>query len=1619
MRRLLISLATTVILLGSVVAAQAAPTIDWTTPANNATDVDPTALDTIIVHFLDNDMDADSFTGVHAGRISVNNNADYSVSMEDHHYIGDRILINLNTHLKYSTTYTVTISKRVQNNSGIKMGTTYTFKFTTMAKPSTDTTPPTVSSTSPLSNAVDVAITSAIGITFSEVMKESTITSSNITLTAGATSISGTVSFDTAATGKIATFTPSSPLSSYTTYTVTVSTGVTDSAGNPMQNPYSWTFRTMSTDSTPPTVISVTPVSGATGVDTGTTIKAIFSESMDPASITASTFSLNGGITGTVTYDPGTWTATFTPSASTPLSNSTNYTATITTGVRDLAGNNMAATKTWRFTTIQSITPASLTNYCQMPPFVSGAGSTVKPNVLLIVDNSGSMNEFAYKTSGKGDNSYDDSYVPSKNYYGYFDYTKMYQYDGNNFLVDTSKALDNTSFWSGNFLNWLTMRRVDIIRKVLVGGKTTPRSANTANYLLPLEDPDRDTMKTYNNVKYRVWSGSATEQIYNEKTGNSYNLKIYVGDQPPQDGLVLRYSDLINFGIMFYNDGYRFEGSSQSVRDGGYVAADIGSTGTNLITQIENTDPTTWTPLAETLYEGIRYFEATDSAYNGGTYSGKDPIEYKCQKNFVLILTDGESTKDQNLPDSNWDYSSKNKVTDSNFDIKTWMDSIATQEGKTSQYDVDANSDQGTYYLEGVAYYAHNTDLRSSTLGKSDFAGTQNLTIYTVFAFDDSSVGRDLLQKTAKYGGFDDFDGTGRPDQTSKWDKNGDGIPDTYYEASDGTALEQSLTSSFNDILARVSSGTAASILSNSEGSGASLLQAVFYPKKYFEDGTQVTWIGEMQNLWYYLDPYLQNTSIREDTPVSGVQNHVLELDKDMVVQFYFDTSQNQTFVQRWSDTNADGAADTYVDTVQPDNVNSLWKAGKILWSRDLSTSPRTIYAGDPSQTTPRLVDFNTSDTVNGIQTKSNWWGYLQAANQTEATKIINYINGTDQSGYRSRTVSMGGVLNTWKLGDIISSTPKIESNVRLNTYDLPTPNGYGDNTYSLYLGSNNYHDRGMAYVGANDGMLHAFKLGLLDVSGQTKTRKAGLDGTNLGKEEWAFIPKNALPYLKYLADPLYDNANNHIYYVDNTVSIVDASFHAPTDNDNVKFPDCAKYTYWNCGKKTVFTKDADNKDTSNLDLPNTSWRTILVGGMGLGGASRNSTATCSTSTECVKTPVNGLGYSSYFALDVTDPENPDYLWEFNINSASTGTLGFSTTGPAIVRVGDPNKNGRWFAVFGSGPTGPIDTGNKEFMGASDQNLKLFIVDLATGTLVKTIDTGITNAFAGSLSNGVIDTDRGLGAASGGFYQDNAVYVGYVQKDSDTGTWTKGGVIRLLTRESTDPASTDEDKQWKWSKVIDGIGPVTSSITKLQDRHNHRLWLYFGTGRYFYKEDDTDPGRALYGVIEPCYTNTDTIRNSCTDSVATNTLKDQTTDPSATLDYSSKDGWFINLDTSALADDYASERVITDPVAAPNGAVYFTTFRPTTDLCGFGGNSYLWAVRYDTGAQPPEAAMQGKALLQVSTGAFAEISMKSAFTAKNNRRTADAIPGVPPKAQGLSLLINPKPTKKILHIQER
>jgi Bacterial Ig-like domain/F5/8 type C domain len=121
-------------------------------------------------------------------------------------------------------------------------------------------------------------------------------------------------------------------------------------------------------DTSPPTLVSVTPLSGAKGVVITTLVTATFSEPLQASTVSSNTFSLQAGtasIAGVVKLSADGKTATFDPIAN--LSPSVSYTAVIRAGVKDVAGNAMTAPRQWSFTTAASPPPP--------PPPPPGPGS--------------------------------------------------------------------------------------------------------------------------------------------------------------------------------------------------------------------------------------------------------------------------------------------------------------------------------------------------------------------------------------------------------------------------------------------------------------------------------------------------------------------------------------------------------------------------------------------------------------------------------------------------------------------------------------------------------------------------------------------------------------------------------------------------------------------------------------------------------------------------------------------------------------------------------------------------------------------------------------------------------------------------------------------------------------------------------------------------------------------------------------------------------------------------------------------------------------------------------------------------------------------------------------------
>ncbi len=260
------------------------------------------------------------------------------------------------------TLYTATITTGATDPGGNALQANYVWTFTTGA--------PTVISTVPANLATGVLVNTVVSATLSEPMNPATINAATFTLAGpGGILVPGVVTRGASSarlargarrapvspskpqvvtyTGSTATFTPDADLAANTTYTATITTGAQDPAGAALAANYVWSFTT----APPPAVVSTVPANLATAVPVNTAISATFSEAMNPATITGTTFKVAGPgatpVAGVVTYS-GT-TATFTPTV--VLANSTLFTATITTGAQDPTGAPIPANYVWTFTT--------------------------------------------------------------------------------------------------------------------------------------------------------------------------------------------------------------------------------------------------------------------------------------------------------------------------------------------------------------------------------------------------------------------------------------------------------------------------------------------------------------------------------------------------------------------------------------------------------------------------------------------------------------------------------------------------------------------------------------------------------------------------------------------------------------------------------------------------------------------------------------------------------------------------------------------------------------------------------------------------------------------------------------------------------------------------------------------------------------------------------------------------------------------------------------------------------------------------------------------------------------------------------------------------------------------
>ena len=309
----------------------------------------------------------------------------------------------------------------------------------------------------------------------------------------------------------------------------------------------------------------------------------------------------------------------------------------------------------------------------------------LEPNILIVFDSSGSMST----VDVPGDpydpgTAYTGSYSINAVYERYWSWaTWSYQW---RIFADDVNDLNCTWIKDDLLAQGYAYGRIYAASYACGGSRRRLRIGNFMNY----DESGAGTLKSRIEVAQQV----VTDLIYNT-TG-------------------------VRFGLMRFNPD-----------QGGRLVAACGTDASALITEVANITADGWTPLAETLAEAGLYFAGMDSWYNSGTYTS--PMQERCQKNYIILMTDGQPTQDIDYRLTDADYINGDKIGDYDNDHSG------------DEYDY---SDDGSDYLDDVAKYLYENDC-NPTLGDGTTFDKQNIVTYTI-GFKTS---HQLLQDTASNGG--------------------------------------------------------------------------------------------------------------------------------------------------------------------------------------------------------------------------------------------------------------------------------------------------------------------------------------------------------------------------------------------------------------------------------------------------------------------------------------------------------------------------------------------------------------------------------------------------------------------------------------------------------------------------------------------------------------------------------------------------------------------------------------------------------------------------------------------------------------------------------------------------
>jgi len=744
----------------------------------------------------------------------------------------------------------------------------------------------------------------------------------------------------------------------------------------------------------------------------------------------------------------------------------------------------------------------------------------VPPNVLLMVDNSGSMNAIMEHESfdaasfvptcdvlpaggGGGRYIYDDNGDRTYAYcwpnqcvfrikYGWYsdwvptpdpdDHARS-GYISRTFCGETRKlysdginfSYNNDTWYYPEYTEWL-FSIDDDDTSTLYGPEGSQRTAPEILADIEVADNGMGYVDGSSFAKYQISRITAARSI---ATDVIYQTN---SDCPAFLGDCGVYEDRVRFGIAQFQRGAH----------GGFVNARINDYSANkadLSNAINALDAATSTPLAETLFKLYTYFMSRNSSdrpvgkdggttfpeyeyndYNGDYTSSSapgDPVVEECQKNFIIIVTDGEPTSD------NFNTSGSLTRGFSNFENRligdyytddSWSDPDVGPSGEEVGSPPWAFS-SGSGYLDDIAKFMQDRDCRP------DYPDTHNVVdVYTV-GFSTAGAVNSLLRKTAE---------------------NGNGL---YFNGNQADELTEALVRSVKDIISKSQGFSAATVPAARTADGGKLYTTLFQPTsaRPFWPGLlrsyQITVGGEIRDK----DGGCALTNLTNPPACTGGT-----FKSEAAAPPFWNASKEMP-----------GANGRKLLVSLPDlDGQRVAPFDHSLTAADLggNLGSRSGYPPHPNVHRNHRLDEAIVAFIAGCE-----WGTGMSSGGGD-----DFANCVD----RTRVESGGDVPD--RLGDIFHSNPVV----------VGSPASFiGESSYRDFANDPTYAERDRVIIaGANDGFLHGFHAGDYDGA-------LGRHDPGTGVEVFAFMPWGARSKVSKLAR---DDATLHALSVDGSPSVAD-----------------------------------------------------------------------------------------------------------------------------------------------------------------------------------------------------------------------------------------------------------------------------------------------------------------------------------------------------------------------------------------------------------------------------------------------------------------------------------------------